>query len=79
MIRKETDKAMRQLLAHANMPSRADVLSLSVRLTHIEMAIDDLAAAMDAMRASPARLPPPPKRASANDRAPRRPPTTPEG
>ena len=79
VARKKTDKAMAQLLAHANIPSRDDVLALSVRLTHIEMALDDLAAAMETMRASPARPVPAPKRASAgNDRA-RRPTTPPEG
>src|ERR671932_225693 len=51
VARKKTDKAMAQLLAHANIPSRADVLALSVRLTHIEMALDDLAAAIETMRA----------------------------
>ena len=78
VARKKTDKAMAQLLAHANIPSRADVLALSVRLTHIEMALDDLAAAMETMRASPARPTPPAKRAAANDRA-RRPTTPTEG
>jgi hypothetical protein len=79
VARKKTDKAMAQLLAHANIPSRADVLALSVRLTHIEMALDDLAAAMDAMRASAARPPPAAKRASSDERAPNRPTPPPEG
>jgi hypothetical protein len=77
VARKKTDKAMAQLLAHANIPSREEVLALSVRLTHIEMALDDLAAAMETMRASPVRPAPAAKRAS-NDRA-RRPTTPPEG
>ena len=51
IVRKETEKAMAALLAHANMPSRAEVLALSTRLTHIEMALDDLAAAVDELRA----------------------------
>ena len=79
IARKTTDKAMAQLLAQANMPSRDDVLALSVRLTHIEMALDDLAAAMDAMRASAARPPPAAKRASSDERAPNRPTSPPEG
>lgn len=79
VARKKTEEVMTQVLARASMPSRADVLSLSVRLTHIEMALDDLAAAMEAMRASPARRPAPGKRASANGRAPRRPASSREG
>lgn len=50
LFRKEAEKAMALFLAHANMPSRADVLALSTRLTHIEMALDDLAAAVDELR-----------------------------
>jgi hypothetical protein len=79
VVRKETDKVMAALLAHASMPSRAEVLSLSVRLTHIEMALDDLAAAVDAMRASGVRPPPTAKGSSSSDRAPHRPTVPPEG
>jgi NAD(P)-dependent dehydrogenase (short-subunit alcohol dehydrogenase family) len=79
VARKKTEEVMTQMLARASMPSRADVLSLSVRLTHIEMALDDLAAAVDALRAPPARPPRPAKRASANGRAPRRPAAPREG
>src|SRR6266540_3656026 len=78
IARKRTGKAMTQLLAHANMPSRTEVLALSVRLTHIEIALDDLAAAMEEMRSSPGRPPTAAKRAAANDRAPHR-PTPPTG
>jgi len=60
LLRKETERAMAMLLAHANMPSRAEVLALSTRLTHIEMALDDLAAAVEALRAQNA--PPRPAR-----------------
>lgn len=79
IARKRTGKAMTQLLAHANMPSRSEVLALSVRLTHIETAIDDLAAAVETMRTPAARPPAVAKRAAANDRAPHRttPPTGP--
>lgn len=69
VARRKTDAAMSRILSHVNMPSRAEVLSLSVRLTHIETALDDLGAALEAMRASTAR--PPAKRASGNHRAPR--------
>jgi hypothetical protein len=79
MARKRTDKVMAQFLARASMPSRADVLALSVRLTHIELALDDLAAAMEAMRASSTRPGPAAKRASANDRTLPRPTPPPEG
>jgi hypothetical protein len=79
IARRKTDKAMAQLLGYANMPSRDDVLSLSVRLTHIEIALDDLAAAMEAMRAKAPKPSPVAKRASTNDRTPQRPTTPPEG
>jgi hypothetical protein len=41
---------MSEVLAQLNMPSREDVLSLSTRLTHIEMAIDDLGAGLEQLR-----------------------------
>jgi len=67
VIRKETEKTMALVLAHANMPSRSEVLALSVRLTHIELALDDLAAAVEALRAQGAR-PAQLKRAAAVER-----------
>jgi hypothetical protein len=67
VARRRTDAAMSKLLAHSNMPSRTDVLTLSKRLTNIEMALDDLSAAVDTMRAPPTRA----KRAPAANRAPR--------
>ena len=69
VARRKTATAMSSILSNVNMPSRADVLALSVRLTHIETALDDLAAAVEEMRASTARRPA--KRASGNHRAPR--------
>jgi len=48
--RKSTETAMSGVLSQLNMPSREDVLSLSQRLTHIEMVLDDLGAAMDQLR-----------------------------
>jgi hypothetical protein len=71
VVRRRTDAAMSQILSRINMPSRTDVLSLSVRLSHIEMALDDLGAAMDDMRAAAARSPSSAKRASASTNAPR--------
>ena len=79
IARKKTDKAMGQFLGYANMPSRDDVLALSVRLTHIEIALDDLAAAMEAMRAKAPKPSPAAKRVPGNDRAPHRLTTPPEG
>ena len=43
---------MTEVLANLNMPSREEVLSLSTRLTHIEMAIDDLGAGLEQLRRS---------------------------
>ena len=54
VFRKASEKAMARVLGQLNMPSRSDVLSLSQRLTHIETAIDDLGATMDAVRAAAA-------------------------
>jgi hypothetical protein len=67
VIRKEVEKTMALLLAHANMPSRSEVLALSTRLTHIEVVLDDLAAAVEALRAQTAR-PALAKRAASADR-----------
>jgi hypothetical protein len=56
--RKTTETAMSGVLAQLNMPSREDVLSLSQRLTHIEMTLDDLGAVLDQLRkAVPAARP----------------------
>jgi hypothetical protein len=52
LFRRSSGKAMSQLLAQLHMPSREEVLSLSQRLTHIEVALDDLSAAIDAVRAA---------------------------
>jgi hypothetical protein len=52
LVRNSTEKAMADLLARLNMPSREEVLSLSQRLTRIEVVLDDLSAAVDAIRAA---------------------------
>lgn len=84
LVRTKTDELMSRLLARVNMPSRGDVLALSVRLTHIELTLDDLGAAIDELRAAagagattitakvPAAAPAPAKRAPRNGRGPRR-------
>ena len=46
-FRKATETVMNQALANAQMPSRADVVSLAERLTNIEMRLDDLEARLD--------------------------------
>jgi hypothetical protein len=53
--RKATIAATSKILAQMNMPSREDVLALSQRLTRIEMVLDDLGAAMDAVAAASAK------------------------
>jgi polyhydroxyalkanoic acid synthase PhaR subunit len=40
-------KAMAQALQQANMPSRADLISVAERLTQVEMRLDDLDAKLD--------------------------------
>jgi hypothetical protein len=57
VARRRTKKVMSRLLSKINMPSRTDVLALSTRLTHIEMTLDDLSAAVDSMRAPAVRSP----------------------
>ena len=52
LYRKAAESAMTEVLANLNMPSREEVLSLSTRLTHIEMAIDDLGAGLEQLRRS---------------------------
>jgi hypothetical protein len=55
-LRKVIESTMNQALANAQMPSRADVVSLAERLTHIEMRLDDLEALLEAAP-RPARKP----------------------
>jgi hypothetical protein len=50
VFRKAREAAMADLLAALNIPSRADVVALSQRLTRIEMALDDVGAGMDEIR-----------------------------
>ncbi len=55
LVRGRSEQVMSRLLSELNMPSRADVLSLSIRLTHIETALDDLGAAVEELRGSATR------------------------
>lgn len=50
LLRERREAAMSQVLAQLNLPSREDVLTLSQRLTRIEMVLDDLGAGMDQLR-----------------------------
>ena len=70
IVRKSREKAMWHVLAQLNMPSREDVLGLSRRLTHIEMVLDDLGAAIEAARSAPAE-PEAPRTAQGNGARPR--------
>lgn len=49
-FRKALETTMAQVLANANMPTRADVTGLAERLTNIEVRLDDLEAKLDAGR-----------------------------
>jgi hypothetical protein len=64
LYRKAADSAMSEVLANLNMPSREEVLQLSKRLTHIEMALDDLSAGLDQLR----RTAPRPQRGGSRER-----------
>jgi hypothetical protein len=52
LFRKASESTMGGVLGNLNMPSREEVLQISQRLTHIEFALDDLAAALDQLRRS---------------------------
>jgi len=52
VFRKASESTMGGVLGNLNMPSREEVLQISQRLTHIEMALDDLAAGLDQLRRS---------------------------
>jgi hypothetical protein len=49
--RKATSAAAARILEAINMPSREDVLTLSQRLTRMEMVLDDVSAALDSAAA----------------------------
>lgn len=50
LFRKARESAMADVLARLNMPSREDVLTLSQRLTRIEMVLDDVGAGLEQVR-----------------------------
>lgn len=50
LLREQREAAMSALLAQLNMPSREELLTLSQRLTRIEMVLDDLGAGVDQLR-----------------------------
>lgn len=49
-FREAVEKAMLKTLEQLAMPSRADVVSIAERMTHIEMRLDDLDAKLDEMQ-----------------------------
>ena len=55
LLKEKREAAMSDVLAQLNMPSREEVLTLSKRLTRIEMVLDDLSAGMDQLRRSSVR------------------------
>jgi len=63
-MQKMVSQYMEAYLAQANMPSRAEVISLAQRMTNIEMRLDDMDARLDdifhAIRATPAPAAPVP-------------------
>ena len=63
LLRERREAAMSGVLSKLNMPSREDVLTLSQRLTRIEMTLDDLGAGMDQLRRQANR----PQRAAARE------------
>jgi hypothetical protein len=46
-LRETLEKILPQTLQHLNLPSRADFISLAERVTHVEMKLDDMDAALD--------------------------------
>jgi hypothetical protein len=52
LFRKASESVMSPFLAQMNMPSREEVLGIAQRLTHIEMTLDDLGAALEQLRRS---------------------------
>jgi hypothetical protein len=57
-FRKTMGNVMTDVLAHLNMPSRDEVMSIAERLTNIEMRLDDLDARFDTLgKESPAARP----------------------
>src|SRR5436190_13016111 len=52
LFRKASEAVMSPFLAQLNMPSREEVLGIAHRLTHIEMTLDDLGAALEQLRRS---------------------------
>jgi hypothetical protein len=49
-FREALEKAMLKTLEQLAMPSRADIISIAERMTHIEMRLDDLDAKLDDMQ-----------------------------
>ena len=63
ILKQKREAAMADLLGQLNMPSREDVLTLSQRLTRIEMVLDDVSAGLDQLRRTAVR----PQRSAARE------------
>jgi hypothetical protein len=50
LARKASETLMAPFLTYLNMPSREEVISIAQRLTHVEMTLDDLGAAIEQIR-----------------------------
>ena len=70
LLKEKRDAAMSDLLGQLNMPSRDDVLTLSQRLTRIEMVLDDVSAGLDQLRRPAGRTPRPAGREASNGSTP---------
>lgn len=51
-FRKALETTMTQVLSQLNMPTRSDMMTLSDRLTNIELRLDDIEARLDEQRAA---------------------------
>jgi hypothetical protein len=50
LARKASEAMMGPFLSYLNMPTREEVISIAQRLTHVEMTLDDLGAAIEQIR-----------------------------
>ena len=70
LLKEKREAAMSDLLGQLNMPSREEVLTLSQRLTRIEMVLDDVSAGLDQLRRPAGRTPRPAGREASNGSTP---------
>jgi hypothetical protein len=58
LARKASEAVMGPFLSYLNMPTREEVISIAQRLTHVEIALDDLGAAIEQIRRATVARPP---------------------